>query len=184
MTVETKPVTAEELLRTPDDGSRRELVKGEVRTMAPAGGKHGFVAGEIFGELRNYVKANDLGWTFAAETGFKVASDPDTVRAPDAAFVRKERVEAAGDDFEGYFPGAPDFVCEVVSPNDRHSDVLEKALDWLHSGCRMVLVVEPRGKTVTVYRAPDDVKILSADDRIDGADVLPGWSLAVKDLFA
>lgn len=185
MTVETKPVTAEELLRMEGDELRRELVRGEVREMAPAGGRHGFVAGEIHGELRNYVKANDLGWTFAAETGFKISSDPDTVRAPDAAFVRKERVEAAGaEGLEGYFPGAPDLACEVVSPNDRHSEVLEKALDWLRAGCRMVLVVEPRGETVTVYRALDDVKILSRKDRLDGADVLPGWSLAVEDLFA
>ena len=86
MTTETRQSTAEELLRMPDDGSRYELVRGELRKMPPAGNEHGYLAGEVLGELRSYVKANNLGRTYAAETGFKISSDPDTVRAPDAAF--------------------------------------------------------------------------------------------------
>src|SRR5215203_2577165 len=82
MTIEIGPKTAEELLRMPDDGSRYELVRGELRRMAPAGNRHGYIAGEIFTELRNYVKANDLGRTYAAETGFKVATNPDTGSHP------------------------------------------------------------------------------------------------------
>ena len=126
MTVEQKPVTAEELLRTPDDGLRRELVRGEVRTMAPAGSAHGKIAMSVGTLLGQHVRQQDLGAVFAAETGFKTANDPDTVRAPDAAFVSKERIEAVGE-VEGYWPGAPDLAVEVVAPNDRFSE--EEVID-------------------------------------------------------
>ena len=185
MTVQTKPITAEELLNMPDDGTRRELVGGELREMAPAGNRHGYVAGELFGELRNHVKANGLGRTYTAETGFKTSSDPDTVRAPDAAFVSQARLERMGD-VPGYWPGAPDLVVEVVSPNDKHSEVLDKALAWLDAGCRMVLVAHPERRVVTVYRSREDIRILTAEagDVVDGADVVPGWKLSLTEIFA
>lgn len=185
MTVQTKTVTAEELLNMPDDGTRRELVKGELREMAPAGNEHGYVAGEIFGELRNHVKANGLGRTYTAETGFKISSDPDTVRAPDAAFVGQARLERIGE-VSGYWPGVPDLVVEVVSPNDKSSEVLDKALDWLEAGCRMVLVAHPERRAVTVYRSREDIRVLTADagDVVDGADVVPGWRLSLAEIFA
>jgi Uma2 family endonuclease len=182
MTIETGRKTAEELFRMPDDGSRYELVRGELRRMTPAGNTHGYIAGEIFAELRNHVKANDLGRTYAAETGFKVASDPDTVRAPDAAFISREQVEKTGPT-EGYWPGAPDLAVEVVSPNDTHSEVVEKALAWLEAGSRMVLVADPGNSTLTVYRSPRDVSVLRQGDTADGGDVVPGWKLSVAQLF-
>lgn len=182
MTIRERQTTAEELLRMPDDGYRYELVRGELRKMAPAGSEHGHIAGEVLAELRNHVKANGLGRTYVAETGFEIYSDPDTVRAPDAAFVSRERVEATGR-VTGYFPGAPDLAVEVVSPNDTHSEVVEKALEWLEAGCRMVLVVEPKRKTVTVYRSREDICILAEGEVIDGADVVPGWRLPVAEIF-
>ena len=117
MSTQTKPVTAEELLQMPDDGTRRELVRGVLKKMALAGNRHGYVAGEVFGELRSYVKANELGRTYAAETGFKIASNPDTVLDPDVAFLSHERLGEMGE-VGGYWPGALDLVVEVVSPND------------------------------------------------------------------
>ena len=185
MTMQTKTVTAEELLTMPDDGFRYELVKGELRKMAPAGNRHGYVAGEVFGELRKHVKANGLGRTYAAETGFKLASDPDVVRAPDAAFVSRARLDETGL-VSGYWPGAPDLAVEVVSPNDRHSDVMDKALDWLEAGCRMVLVADPERRIVTVYRSREDIRVLTAKagDVVEGADVVPGWTLPVVEIFA
>ena len=185
MTTRTEPVTAEKLLEMPDDGTRRELVRGELREMTPAGDEHGYLAGELFGELRSHVKANGLGRTYAAETGFKIASDPDTVRAPDAAYVSRERVESAGR-VTGFRPGAPDLAVEVVSPNDKHSEVLDKALGWLEAGCRMVLVVSPERQAVTVYRSREDIRTLTAEagDVVDGADVVPGWRLPVAEIFA
>lgn len=121
--------------------------------MAPAGGgEHGYLAPEIAAERRNHVKANVLGRVYTAETGFKLSSNPDTVRAPDAAFVGRERVEKAGR-VKGYWPGAPDLAVEMVSPNDTHSEVIGKALACLEAGSRMVLVVDPERRTVTVYRS-------------------------------
>lgn len=184
MTVQTKTVTAEELLNLPDDGTRRELVRGELREVAPAGNQHGYLAGEIFGELRNHVKANKIGRTYTAETGFKTSSDPDTVRAPDAAFVSQARLEGMGE-VPGYWPGAPDLVVEVVSPGDRSADVLDKALGWLEAGCRMVLVAHPERRAITVYRSREEIRVLTAEagDAVDGADVVPGWKLPLAEIF-
>jgi Uma2 family endonuclease len=119
---------------------------------------------------------------YAAETGFKLASNPDHVRAPDAAFIRRERLEQLGE-VEGFWPGAPDLVVEVVSPSDTFLEVQDKVFDWLDAGCRMVVVVTPRKRAVTVYRSLSDVKVLGEADVLDGADVVPGWRLPVKDLF-
>ncbi|HEV2744216.1 MAG TPA: Uma2 family endonuclease [Rubrobacter sp.] len=182
MTVRQSPVTAEELLRTPDDGLRRELVRGEVRTMAPAGNVHGRIAMNLAWSLTGHVKSQDLGVVFAAETGFKISSDPDTVRAPDTAFVRRERVEAVGD-VEGYWPGAPDLAVEVVSPNDRFSEVEEKVTDWLAADTRMVIVADPPGKTLTVRRSEKEALILSEGETLEGGEVVPGWTLPVADVF-
>jgi len=185
MNTETKLVTAEELLDMPDDGFRYELVRGELKRMAPAGNQHGYFAMSVGISLGGYVKANGLGRVYAAETGFKISSDPDTVLAPDAAFISSERLASVGE-VEGYWPGAPDLAVEVVSPNDRHTEVTEKALAWLEAGCRMVLVVDPKRKVVTVYRSRDDIRLLdaAAGDEIDGADVIPGWRLPLEELFA
>lgn len=183
MTIKEKSYTAEELLRLPDDGTRRELVRGELREMTPAGNEHGYVALRIASRLERHVDANRLGRVYAAETGFKIASDPDTVRAPDAAFVSRERVEEVGR-VEGFWPGAPDLAVEVVSPGDTHAEVVEKSLAWLDAGCRMVLVAEPQRKVVTVYRSREDIRILTEDEAVDGTDVVPGWRLPVAEIFA
>lgn len=183
MAIRERVVTAEELLAMPDDGSRRELVRGELRKMPPAGSEHGYLAMRMGRLLSNHVEANDLGRVYAAETGFKLASDPDTVRAPDAAFVIRERVEEAGR-VAGYWPGAPDLAAEVVSPGDTHAQVVEKALAWLEAGCRMVLVADPERRIVTVYRSLNNIRILTVGEAVDGEDVVSGWSLSVAELFA
>lgn len=185
MTIGTRKITAEDLLRMPDDGFRYELVKGDLRKTTPAGDEHGYVAMNFGVSLGNHVRDNGLGRVYAAETGFRLSSDPDTVRAPDAAFVSRERVETAGR-VRGYFPGAPDLAVEVVSPSDTHAEVVEKALAWLEAGCRMVLVADPERRAVTVYRSRDDIRILTAEagDVVDGADVAPGWRALVAEVFA
>ena len=182
MSLEQKLVTAEELLRAPDDGLRRELVRGEVRTMTPAGSAHGRVAMNIGILLGQHVRAHDLGVVYAAETGFRIFRDPDTVRAPATAFVRRERVEAVGA-VEGYWPEAPDLAVEVVSPNDRFAEVEEKVADWLTAGTRMVLVVNPQAKTVTVRLSEREARIFAEEETFDGGEVVPGWTLPVADVF-
>ncbi len=183
MAIKDKTYTAEELLRLSDDGKRCELVEGEIKTMTPAGNEHGYLALKIGRSLGNYVEDNELGRTYAAETGFKIAADPDTVRATDAAFVSRERLKEVGD-VAGFWPGAPDLVVEVVSPGDTHAEVVEKSLAWLDAGCRMVLVAEPERKVVTVYQSREDIRILAGDEVVDGADVVPGWRLPVAGIFA
>lgn len=182
-TPQVQTFTAEELLRMPDDGFRHELVRGELRRMLPSGYEHGKIAMEIGWRLAQHVRAHNLGVICAAETGFVVATNPDTVRAPDVAFVSRERVEATGD-VQGYWPGAPDLAVEVVSPGDTYTEVEEKALDWLDAGTRMVAVADPRKPTVTVYRSHDDITILTEEDTLNAGDVVPGWAMPVGELFA
>lgn len=175
-------VTADQLLLIPDDGLRRELIRGEVRVMTPAGSQHGRLAMRVALRLAAHVAEHGLGTVYAAETGFKLASDPDTVRAPDVAFVTRERVEAVGDT-EKYWPGPPDLAVEVLSPDDRYHEVDEKVAEWLEAGCRMVIVVNPRRRAATIYRSPNHVQLLTANDTIDGGEVVPGWTLPLRDLF-
>jgi Uma2 family endonuclease len=183
MEVVRREVTAEELLRMPDDEFRYELVRGELRKMTPAGNVHGRVVVRVTWPLAQHVEANDLGVVYAAETGFVLARDPDTVRAPDMAFVSRERVEAVGE-VEGYWPGAQDLAVEVISPNDSHVEVEEKVFDWLEAGTKMVLAVNPRRRSVTVYRSQSDITILTGTDVLDGGDVVPGFKLTLQQIFA
>jgi Uma2 family endonuclease len=176
------PMTADELLTRPDDGLRHELIKGQLISMAPAGSQHGIVALRIAAALHAYVENHNLGATFAAETGFKIGSNPDTVRAPDAAFVSKERYEEVGPTAK-FWPGAPDLAVEVVSPGDSYSEVQDKVFDWLEAGARMVVVADPRKRVATVYRSLSEIRVLTEQDALDGGDVVPGWSVSVKAIF-
>lgn len=176
-------VTALDLLRMPRDGWRYELVEGELRRMPPPGFQHGVIAGEIGGRLYEHVRAHDLGVVPAAETGFKLRSEPDTVRAADVAFVSRERLAATPFDEEGYFPGAPDFVVEVVSPSDSFADVQEKVYLWLASGAMLVLVVLPKQQACFVYRPGAPVERLGPADTLDAADAVPGWSLDLGEIL-
>lgn len=166
----------------PDDGHRRELIRGELRTMTPAGHPHGRIAVRITWPLARHVEENGLGAVYAAETGFLLSRDPDTVRAPDVAFVRRERMEEAGD-AGGYWPGAPDLAVEVVSPGDAYAEVEGKVAGWLRAGSRMVVVVDPSNRTVRVHRSLTDATTLAGDGEIEGGDVVPGWRLPVRDVF-
>jgi Uma2 family endonuclease len=177
----TEQATAEDLAQMPDDGHRQELVRGEVRAMPPAGHEHGRITTRLTWRLAQHVEAQDLGAVYAAETGFKIASDPDTVRAPDAAFVSKARLEAVATK-RGYWPGAPDLAVEVVSPDDTYVDVQDKVDDWLEAGARMVIVVNPHRRTVAVHR-PTGITVLAESDDLEGADVVPGWTVPVRELF-
>ena len=183
MSTDVHQITASELLMMPDDGFRYELLKGELKKMSPAGQRHGRVVMNISTPLDQYVRQNNLGVVFAAETGFKISADPDTVLAPDVAFVGKENEERIGNR-EGYWPGAPDLAVEVISPGDTYTEVEEKVLEWLSAGSRMVVVVDPRKEIITIYRSLTDIRFLTRSDKLEGGNVISGWSLPIADIFA
>lgn len=174
--------TAEQLLHVPKDSLRRELIRGAVRAVSPGGAEHGRIAWIVAGLLFAHVRGAGGGVAFGAETGFVLARDPDTVRAPDAAFVSQERFDAVGR-IATYWPGAPDLAVEVVSPGDSFHDIQEKALEWVAAGCLAVLVVDPEERNATVYRSDGDAHVHREGEAIDLSDAVPGFSLPLGELF-
>jgi len=168
------PMTADELLRLRLPHQRAELVHGALVVREPAGYRHGRVAMTLAIRLGAHLERTRAGQLFAAETGFTLARGPDTVRAPDIAFVRRERLpdpEPAG------FPDlAPDLVVEVLSPDDRSGDVLAKVADWLSAGTRLVWVVDPGRRIARIYRLDGTEAVVAADGALDGEDVVSGFS--------
>ena len=182
MTTQIKPMTAEELFAMPDDGYHYELVRGELRKMVPPGAYHGKSATRVGRSLADHVDENDLGEVYIAEVGFLIGSNPDHVRAPDVAFVRREREDEIGE-MHGYFPGPPDLAIEVISPNDIYREVDEKVQDWLDAGTRMVIVINPRRWEVRIHTPLTGVTVLTPGDTLDGGDVVPGWKIPVRTVF-
>lgn len=176
--------TAADLHNMPDHGGRNELVQGEIVPMSPASTNHGNIAMRLGATLWHYTDQNNLGRVFAAETGFTLTQNPDTVRAPDVAFVAQSRIPEEGVPETGFWAIAPDLVAEVVSPNDRMTEIQDKVTDYLAAGVRLVWVVDPKTETVTVYQSLKQVKVLVVDDVLEGEDILPGFELALKVLFS
>lgn len=176
-------MTADELLRLPRGECRYELINGELKQMSPAGHEHGRIGMELAVPLGYFVKSRRLGKVYLAETGFKLRSNPDTVRAPDIAFIRQERVEQA-ESVTGYWVGAPDLAVEVVSPGDTAKEIDTKVSEWLEAGARLVWVVNPKPKTVTVYRTPGDIEVLTEKDTLAGGEVVQGFQIPVAEIFA
>jgi Uma2 family endonuclease len=182
MSATTQLMTADELLMLPRGRFRYRLIKGELITMSPAGSEHGALVVNMTVLLAQYVKANSLGIVFGAETGFKVAENPDTVLAPDVAFISREHVPASGIP-KKYWPGAPDLAVEVLSPGDTVREVERKVGQWLAAGARLVWTVDPKRRTVTVHQALKEAATLSENDELDGNDVVPGFRCRVSEIF-
>ncbi len=176
-------VTADEVLALPSGmGKRYELVAGELRIMSPGGWRHGNVISNLHVKLASYVSQHELGMMFGAETGFRLTTDPDTVRAPDIAFIANANVPAQLPD-GGFWPGAPDLAVEVLSPGDRTGEVDEKIEAWLSAGCSAVWIVDSKLETVTIYRSRKDVQVRAANETLDGEPIVPGFSCKVEELF-
>ena len=178
----TTLTTADQLFARPNDGNRYELVAGELRMMSPSGWKHGEVVGALHTLLGVHIRSNRLGKIFGAETGFRLAENPDTVRAPDIAFIAKEHLPAQ-EPKEGFWPGVPDLAIEVLSPSDRTGQVTEKLQAWLAAGVLQVWIVDPHLRSITVYRSATDARLFTSNQQLDASDILPELTLDLCEVF-
>jgi Uma2 family endonuclease len=174
--------TAERFLVLASRLGPSELVAGEVRTMSPAGYRHGLVAQRLSQRLNAYVSRYGLGFVPTAETGFVIRRNPDTVRAPDVAFVSKSRHARVGAT-DAFFPGPPDLAAEVRSPEDRLGKVRGKVRSWLAAGCRLVWVIDPKRRSATVYRPGRPSQEIAADGELTGGTVVRGFRVPLAELF-
>jgi Uma2 family endonuclease len=179
MTTAQKLVTAEQLLLMSHNGQgkRYELVRGVLIERVATGDPHAVTVSRIDYALTHYAEVNDYGETRTGEPGYRLEFDPDTVRAPDVAWIAPGRIPEGT---EGYPNLAPDLVIEVLSPRQ---DLAEKAAMWLSFGSREVWLANPEQTTVTRYRPDQDPEVLGEDDVLDGGDLLPGFSIPVWQLF-
>jgi len=179
-----RAITADELIELPDDaGVRYELSRGRLICTAYASYLPGQIGGRIMTDVFSFVKAHQLGEAGSGDTGFRLASQRDTVRAPDAWFIRAERIHAAGA-FKGFFPGPPDLAIEVLSPSDRFQLVAGRIRDYMESGTPLLWVFDPEAQHVTIFRPNQPVRFLDATDTLDGEDVLPRFTLPLTALCA
>ena len=175
-------LTADDLLRLSADGVRGELIRGALSETMPAGLRHGQIVVRLAARLHNFVDSKNLGVLTASDSGVLLERDPDTVREPDVAFFSEEKIPS-GADVPGYAEVASDLAVEIVSPTDRLSAVNDKALMWLRYGARIVWVVRPEERRIDVHRDGHPVVTLDESAALDGHDVLPGFSCAVREVF-
>ncbi|MGH9201006.1 MAG: Uma2 family endonuclease [Vicinamibacterales bacterium] len=166
-------MTAEDLLHAHIPNKRTELLRGVLIVREPAGARHGSVTMNLAIQLGIHMQRARVGQLFAAETGFTLSRGPDTVRAPDIAFVRRERLP--GPIPIGFPELAPDLVVEVLSPNDGPGETLAKVGDWLDSGAPLVWVIDPERRIARTYRQDGTESVVSERDALDGEHVLPGF---------
>jgi Uma2 family endonuclease len=174
-------MTAEELYRLSLPNKRTELVAGRLIVREPPGFRHGRVAAGLAAKVWKFVEERHLGVVLTCDPGFILQRGPDTVRAPDIAFISRERLPYP--EPVAYAEVAPDLAIEVLSPGDRPDETLAKVADWLNAGTRLVWLVDPGRRQVRVYREDGTEVLLSDTDRLDGEEVVPGFSIEVADIL-
>jgi Uma2 family endonuclease len=177
-----KLLTAEEFFQLPNpaDGSQQELVRGEIITMPPPVGFHGVCCSETCRLLGNFVKPNHLGTVTANDTGFITERHPDSVRGPDIAYWSKEKLPEVP---VGYIEVPPDLLVEVLSPSNPSKQIRTKLKEYFARGVRLVWVIAPEDRTLTIYRTPDEGRLLHESATVTGEEVLPGFSCRVGELM-
>lgn len=175
-------MTAADVERLSIPDKQVELIRGRLVVREPPGTRHGVIAVTLAYFLKDFVRRQGHGVVAGQDTGFKIGRDPDTVRAPDVAFIAAARAERIPS--RGYAELAPDIVAEVLSPDDTAAEVLAKVADWLAAGTKLVWVVDPQRSEVRVYRADGGLSILGSDQSLDGEDALPGFRCPVSQIFA
>jgi Uma2 family endonuclease len=181
MVVQEKLYTVQEFWEEFGETKHLELVRGVPIEMSPTGETHMIIAAWLTHLLFTYVEAHDLGIITASEGGFTLSTNPAIVRAPDVGFIAKVRLSKPST--ERYFSGPPDFAVEVVSPNDKATEIHEKVMDFLKAGTRLVWVVYPGSRTVVVHQQNTASYTFTAENTLDGGDVLPGFTLPVREIF-
>ena len=177
-------ITDEDLRRLPRDGRKYELVDGEIR-VSPAGGRHGQIALELGARILIHVRAHRLGIVLDSSTGFRLPGrkpDDHDVRSPDLGFVAAGRLSQDQAPV-GFIELAPDLAVEILSPDDRRREVLEKVGEFLDAGTRLVWVLDPEKRVAAVYRSLTDVRQMGENDSLEGEDVLPGFSCPLREVF-
>ncbi len=172
--------TADDLLGFREPGKTAELVRGMLLVREPPSTAHGRSAAHLLFRIMEHVQQHDLGEVFAQDTGFHIACDPDTVRAPDVAFVTRDRLKQIPE--RGYAQLAPDWVAEILSHGDRPGEVLEKIGQWLAGGVRLVWVIDPQHHHAMVYRADGSVSMVGPNDDVSGEDVIPGFRCPLREI--
>ena len=181
MSTTTQPMTADDLWAMPRDDMRHELVRGELRTMPLSGFDHSAICVHFVALLAQHVKSHGLGVVVGPDTGFIIGRQPDTVRAPDGGFVCIDRlVEPLPVKF---WDGAPDLAVEVISPSDKALAVDEKVQDWLDAGTQEVIVINPKQKSVKVFRCGGTASVLRAGDVLEALESVPGFRCEIAELF-
>ncbi len=184
MTVQERFYTLADLRAMPDDGIRRELHHGELVEMNPPARKHVLLASQIFGLLFIYTREHDLG-NAGAEGGYLMYTDPDTgkqtVLIPDVSFVSKARETKNLDDL---FIGAPDLAVEIISPSETYMMIRARLRDYFAYGTRMVWLVYSDTPSIEVFTSFENVAIAGLDGIISGGEVISGFTLSVRDVFA
>jgi Uma2 family endonuclease len=173
-------MSIEEFAALPSEGLW-ELIDGEPIEMTPSAGRSSHTGGRIHTKLANHVEPSGMGWAFPADAGFILFDDRAVVRSPDAAFVRLDRLPTLPD---GFIPLAPDFAVEVLSPSDRRADALAKVAMYLQAGVKLVWLVDPERRAVTVFRPDETIAVLHDGETLDAGDVVPGFSIGVSEMFA
>lgn len=177
--VATRRMTVDEFAAMPLQG-RWELVDGEPVEVTPSAGRSGWIAFQLAFQLEAHVRSANLGWVFPPEVGFILFDDRSTVRSPDVAFVRRARLAEPPASF---VPLAPDFAAEVLSPSDRRPDALAKVAMYLQAGVRLVWLIDPARRTVTVFHPDETISTHTDGSVLDGGDVLPGFRVTVEEIF-
>jgi Uma2 family endonuclease len=177
-----KLAVSDDLMKISSNG-RYELIEGVIYEMSPTGEEHGFIAWKIMQKIGAFVEKNKLGIITSSETGYKLSSNPDTVRAPDAAFKSNKKLSECGGVVKDYSTIMPELVVEVNSPSDSYTKIAGKVKDWLKSGVKIVWVIEPSDKTVAVYDETGNVNVLNKNDYLDGGDILAGFKCNVGEIF-
>ena len=180
--IATKTWTDEAFMALPDDGHHYEIINGELIDMGNSGALHGYVCSLALAALAGYILPKKLGVILDSSTAFKMKNG--NKRSPDIAFFAKERLQGMAVLPSGYLEGAPDLAVEVLSPGNTVEEIEDKLTEYFENGSRLVWVIHPTQHYVLVYRsAQEPDRLLKGKDSLDGEEVIPGFSLAIADLF-